>query len=148
MGIYTATITFTSSANTVQIPVIMQVSTLSQDADAGYHYVLLIDQASGSVKYQTSVAASNGLYPYAFTDVAPGTYELLAGTDINNDGTICVTSEACGGYTSLDQPTPVTVNNNRTGLDFTSGFNVIITDAAMQTGSAGITRTLGKQPGP
>jgi len=147
-NIYTATITFTSSTNSVQIPVIMQVSTLNQDADAGYQYVLLIDQASGAVKYQSSVAASNGRYPFAFTGVAPGAYELLAGTDINNDGTICLSTEACGGFTSLDQLTPVTVNSDNAGLDFTSGFNVIITDSVTQSGTPGIARLSGKRPGP
>jgi len=148
-GTYTATITLTTvSANTVQVPVIMQVSTLSQNTDAGYHYVLLLDQATGAVKYQTGVAASNGLYQYAFTDVAAGTYELMAGTDANNDGTICVSAEACGGYASLDQLTPVQVSGNRTGLDFTSGFNVIINTTAGQTGAAGIARPVAKQPGP
>jgi len=146
---YTATITLTTaSANTVQVPVIMQVSTLAQNTDAGYHYVLLLDQATGAVKYQTGVAASNGLYQYAFTDVAAGTYELLAGTDANNDGTICVSAEACGGYASLDQLTPVQVSGNSTGLDFTSGFNVIINTTTGQTGATGFARPVTKQTGP
>ncbi len=147
-GIYTATITVTSSANTLQIPVIMQVSTLSQDADAGYHYILLIDHATGIPKYQTAVTASNSLYQYSFTGVAAGTYELLAGSDLNNDDTLCVSTEACGGYISLDQLTPVVVNGNRAGLDFTSGVNVIINVTAGQPGVAGITRPVSKQVGP
>jgi serine protease len=147
-GVYTATITLTSSANTVQIPVIMQVSTLTQNADAGYHYVLLIDQATGAVKYQTGVAASNGVYQYAIAGVAPGTYELLAGSDANNDGTICVSGEACGGYTSLDHPTPVTVNGNSTGLDFASGFTVIINAATPRIAAPGVARPASKQVSP
>ncbi len=147
-GVYTATVTLTSSANTVQVPVIMQVSTLTQSADAGYHYVLLIDQASRTVKYQAGVAANNGLYQYVFTGVAAGTYELMAGTDANNDGTICVSSEACGGYASLDQLTPVVVQGNSNGLDFTSGFNVIINAASPRPATTGIARLANKQPGP
>ncbi|MGD2113205.1 MAG: S8 family serine peptidase [Gammaproteobacteria bacterium] len=148
-GLYTATITVSSpSANTVQVPVIMQVTTLSQDADAGYHYVLLIDPATGTPKYQASAAASNGVYQYTLSGVADGTYELLAGTDLDNDNTVCIAGEACGGYVSLDQLTPVTVNGNRTGLDFTSGFSVIINATAGGAIRAGIGRTAGKQAGP
>ncbi|HUT41135.1 MAG TPA: S8 family serine peptidase [Gammaproteobacteria bacterium] len=148
-NIYTATITITtSSANTVQIPVIMQVSTLSQDADAGYQYVLLIDQATGTPRYQTGVAASNGTYQYSISGVAAGTYELMAGSDLDNDGTICVSGESCGAYISLDQPTPVTVNGNVTGRDFTTGFNVIINAAARQAGASGVARPAVKQVGP
>jgi serine protease len=145
-GIHTATITLTSSADTVQVPVIMQVSTLSQEADAGYHYVLLLDQATGTVKYQTGVAASNGVYEYAFTDVAAGTYELLAGSDADNDGTICISGEACGGYASLDQLSPVVVKGNTTGLDFTTGFNVIINAINTPDAATGTVRPVNKQP--
>ncbi|MEZ5543210.1 MAG: S8 family serine peptidase [Pseudomonadota bacterium] len=139
-GTYTATITISSSANSIQVPVIMQVTLLNQDADAGYHYILLIDQASGVPKYQASAAAANGVYQYTLNGVAAGTYELLAGTDLDNDGIICVGSEACGGYISLDQLTPVTVAADRTGLDFNSGFNVVITTAGQASATAGVAR--------
>jgi serine protease len=147
-GTYSATITFTSSANTVTVPVIMQVSTQSQSADAGYHYVLLVDQATGTPSYQTSAAASNGVYHYSIGGVAGGTYEVLAGTDLDNDNTICVDGEACGGYISLGQPTPLTVDGDATGVDFTSGFNVIINAGAAATGTTGIIRPSLKQADP
>lgn len=147
-GTYSATITFTSSANTVTVPIIMQVSTLSQGADAGYHYVLLIDQATGTPRFQTGVAASNGVYNYTISGVASGTYEVMAGTDLDNDNTICVDSEACGGYIALDQLTPLTVSGDMTGVDFASGFNVIISATSANTGTTGIRRPAVKQVAP
>lgn len=134
-GTYTATITMTSSANSVTIPAIMQVTLLNQDADAGHHQVRLVDPVTGSTKYRAHVDASNGVYQYRLDGVVAGTYELLAGTDLDNDGNFCTGSEACGGYVSLDQLTPVTVDGNVSNLNFASGFNVIITAFTGQQGT-------------
>jgi serine protease len=125
-GTYNATITITSSANTGQIGVIMQVSAQTLDSDAGYHHVRLINTSTGQTVQQQAVAAGNGVYPYNFTSVPAGTYEILASTDFDNDGAVCDAGEACGGYVTLDQPTPVVINGNTSGLDFSTGYNVII----------------------
>ncbi|MGB5259822.1 MAG: S8 family serine peptidase [Gammaproteobacteria bacterium] len=125
-GTYNATITVTSSANTEQLGVIMQVSAQTQDGDAGYHHVRLINISTGQTVQQQAVAATNGTYPYTFTNVAAGTYEILASTDFDNDGAICDAGEACGGYVTLDQLTPAVINGNISGLDFGTGYNVII----------------------
>ena len=125
-GTYNATITFTSSANTEQIGVIMQVSAQTQNSDAGYHHVRLIDTSTGQTVQQQAVAAGNGVYPYSFTNVAAGTYEILASTDFDNDGSVCDAGEACGGYVTLDQLTPAVISGDTSGLDFSTGYNVII----------------------
>jgi serine protease len=125
-GTYNAAITFTSSANTEQIGVIMQVSAQTQDGDAGYHHVRLIDASTGQTVQQQAVAAGNGVYPYSFTNVPAGTYEILASTDFDNDGSVCDAGEACGGYVTLDQLTPAVISGNTSGLDFSTGYNVII----------------------
>lgn len=143
-GTYSATVTFTSSANTVTLPIIMQVSILSQGADAGYHHVKLIDTTTGR-KYVTGATISKGVYKYTISGVPSGTYEVIAGTDLNNDNDICVDGEACGGYIALDQLTPLTVSGNVTGVDFTSGFNVIINAAS---GATGILSPTNRQVGP
>ena len=125
-GTYNATITFTSTAGTKQISVIMQVTATSQISNAGYHYVSLIDTANGQTVQQQAVAANNGVYPYTFSNVAAGTYEIMAGSDLDNDGRICDAGEACGGYVTLDQLTPVSISSDMAGLDFSTGYNVII----------------------
>ena len=59
-GIYSDTITVQSNVNTVQVSVIMQVSSTIIEADAGYLYVLLIDSDTGAVVDQVDLAASGG----------------------------------------------------------------------------------------
>ncbi|MDX1698899.1 MAG: hypothetical protein R3308_11455, partial [Thiohalobacterales bacterium] len=125
-GTYNATITLTSSENTEQINVIMQVTAQSLDSDVGYHYVRLVNAATGQTIQQQAVTVNNGVYPYSFTNVAAGTYEIVAGTNLNNDADICDAGEACGGYVTLDQLTPVSVSGDTGGLDFSSAYNVFI----------------------
>ncbi len=148
-GTYTATITMTSSANTEQINVIMQVAAQSLISDAGYHYVSLIDTSTGQAVQQTGVAANNGVYPYTFNDVAAGTYEIIAGTDLNNDGYICDAGEACGGYATLEQLSPVNISSDVSGLDFSTGYNVFINlTSASSTSARPVARLGGKRIAP
>jgi serine protease len=135
VGTYNATITFTSSANTQQIDVIMQVPPQSQDSNAGYHNIRLINASTGQTVQQQAVAASNGTYAFNFNNVAAGNYEIIASSDFDNDGDICDAGEACGGYVTLDQLTPILINADTTGLDFDTGYNVIINP---QSGSGNI----------
>jgi serine protease len=125
-GRYSAAITFTSSANTVMIPVTMQVgSPLNIAADAGFHWIILFDAQSGSDVDTISATAANGAYSFNFTDVTPGEYYVFAGTDSDNDFAICDAGEACGAYPDLNQPMPVTVvDRNVTDIDFFTGFNL------------------------
>ncbi len=136
----------TSSANTEQIGVIMQVSAQTQNSDAGYHHVRLINTSTGQTVQQQAVAAGNGVYPYSFTNVSAGTYEILASTDFDNDGSVCDAGEACGGYVTLDQLTPAVINGDTSGLDFSTGYNVIIN---LQSNGSNVirpvARAIGKQ---
>ena len=147
-GTYNGTITFTSSANTKQVSIIMQVAAQSQISDAGYHYFKLVDTATGQTVQQTAVAATNGVYPYTFTNIASGTYEIFGGTDLNNDGYICDAGEACGGYVTLDQLTPTDINGNTAGLDFGTGYNVIINLTSNGSGIQPVARSVFKQLAP
>jgi len=142
-GTYNATITFTSTAGTEQISVIMQVTASSQISDAGYHYVSLVNVANGQTVQQQAVAANNGVYPYTFSNVAAGTYEIMAGSDLDNDGQICDAGEACGGYVTLDQLTPVSISSDLAGLDFSTGYNVIINLTSAGTAIQPLARTDG-----
>jgi len=121
-GVYSAIITFTSNANTVTIPVTMQVGSPGA-GNAGFHYILLFDPAADSAAYQDTAAASGGMYSYSIGGVAAGSYYVIAGSDLDNDGIICDPGEACGAYPTFDLPTILdTSTSNLTGIDFTTGF--------------------------
>ena len=124
---YATTISLaTDTAGTVEVPVTMQVQTTGTIAyDAGFQYILLIDPGTSNTIYQLTAASTGGVYRFSFTNITPQNYYVVSGTDSDNNGYICGPGEACGGYPTLDQLAPVTVNNDTiTGIDFVTGFSV------------------------
>lgn len=132
-GAYSATLRVVSSANTVNVPVVMQVAGAGTPtaSNMGEHYVLLVDPVTLEGSYQVQVRASNSRYAFQFDNVAAGTYLLVAGSDADNNGAICDIGEACGAYVSLDEPATVTVNANRSGLNFNGGYITSIDASAL-----------------
>jgi serine protease len=145
-GIYSATLTFQSNVNDVQAPVIMQVSSIPLGSDAGFVYVLLVDQQTGTpagrcdndlLAGQCSVGVVNGQYAFTFVDVPPGDYQIIAGTDADNDFIICDPGEACGAYLTLDQPSDIAVvDADSSGIDFPIGHSVSIGTFAEDPGAS------------
>lgn len=124
-GTFTATITFISNVNTVKVPVILQVGDQTIDGDAGLHYVLLIEADSLETVSETRTTVAQGIYDFRFSNVAPGTYIIAAGSDFNNDGFICDLGEACGAFLTLANPSNIEVTNyHHNQIDFSTGFNV------------------------
>ena len=128
-GSYSATIAVTSSAGTVHVPVVMRQGGATA-SNAGYQYVLLIDAVSMEVIAEDALAASNGSYAYSFSNIPQGDYMVVAGTDMDNDFLICDPGEACGAYPTLDLPGTITLDQNRSGLDFDTSFRQSISSSA------------------
>jgi serine protease len=126
-----ATVNFQSDVNHVQILVIMQVSSIPLGSDAGFVYVLLLDAQTGNpagrcdndlLAGQCSVSVVDGKYAFTFVDVPPGDYQVVAGTDADNDQFICDAGEACGAYGTVVQPLDITViDADLGGIDFPIG---------------------------
>jgi serine protease len=130
-GTYSASITFDATATATTLNVQMQVATNPITADASYLYILAIDPESGETISTAEAASSNGQYTYSIQDIPSGNYELVAGSDMNNDIRICDSGESCGAYPTLDQNSIITVNENLTGFDFTISFdNQIIANSS------------------
>jgi serine protease len=126
-GIYAARVVISSDAvnDPVRVSVSVEVGTSFVGGNAGLHFVLLVDPETLFSLDQVAVAydpARKG-YPYRFNNVPPGTYRILAGTDSDNDFFIGDPGEAFGAYLTVDQPEPVTVIEDRGGLDFPTGFD-------------------------
>ncbi|HRD48736.1 MAG TPA: S8 family peptidase [Candidatus Contendobacter sp.] len=128
-GVYSATINFRSSANEVQVRVIMQIANNLSAGAVGQQYVLLVDPKTGDAIIDvTAVRQPNGSYTYTLDNVSAGSYEIFAGTDSNNNQFVCDVGESCGAYITTDAPVVIEVNQNRSGLDFVSGFTVNLAD--------------------
>ena len=67
----------------------------------------------------------------------PGDYQIIAGTDADNDLFVCDAGEACGAYLTLDQPSDITVDNaDLSGIDFPIGHSVGIGTFAEDPGAS------------
>jgi len=126
-GSYQADIVFVSSVNSVTVPVSMQVVAQALNADAGYHYVLLLDAADFSLVDQWQGGVQGGNYQYRFENVvfpADREYYVIGGTDLDNDFEICDPGEACGVYATVGDFRTIGADDNHSGLDFMTGFGV------------------------
>ncbi|MCP5185904.1 MAG: S8 family serine peptidase [Pseudomonadales bacterium] len=125
-GIHTATINVASTANPLVINVLMQVSSVDLTANAGLHFVILVDSDDNSILPAEIATFADGEYTFTISDVPSGQYRLFAGTDSDNDDFLCDPGEACGAYSTLDSPETLQVNADRTGLTFLSGFRTTL----------------------
>jgi serine protease len=130
------------------MPVTMQVGTAGT-GNAGFHYVLLIDPATGEASHQGTATASGGKYSYSIGSVTAGSYYAVAGSDLDNDGFVCDPGEACGAYPTIDLPAILNAGtSNLTGIDFATGFVPAIGVQSTQPPSQrGYARTSAKQVG-
>jgi serine protease len=149
-GLYTGTIEFESDPNTVEVPVIMQVGDpTSASANAGHHYVLLIDPETFDTVDSLDASPVNGIYTFSFGDVPPGDYLLIAGTDVDGDEVVCDPGEACGAFPTTETIVPITVTGNRTGITFVTGFDLDVGTTAASAGEPaprGYSRHVGPRP--
>lgn len=134
-GSYRSDITFTTSeGSTIAVPVSLVKST-SSSANAGVHYVLLVDPVTLEAEAQVGVQATDGRYAYNFSNVSSGgRYLIVAGSDRDNNGYINNAGEAMGAYLSLDQITYVDADANLSGLDFTTDLRISISASDQSIG--------------
>jgi len=133
-GTYTGTISIESSAGSASISVVMAVFSASTGADAGFHYVLVVQPETLDTVADFAAAASEGQYAYDLANVPVGSYYLFAGSDPDNDFVICGTGEACGAYPTLGSPELIELSGDRSNLDFVTGFLQTIEASAASAG--------------
>ena len=124
-GSHQADISFTSSANAVTVNVFIQVGSAGIENNSGHLYVVLIDE-DGKTAGRVNVAASAGQYSFTIPDISVGAYTLIAGSNFDNDEMMCDSGESCGAYTTLDDPTIITVPDNINNLDFSVKYQLDI----------------------
>ena len=131
-GNYEGWVEFVSTAGTGRVPVALQVTAATVSPDAGLQYVLLLRPDSRSAaEPQAALRVRGTSTAYRLEDVAPGEYLVVAGTDMNNDGSICDDGEACGAYPVEPEPAVVAVGDaDVVGIDFTTAFRTDVTVTA------------------
>ncbi|MEM6709438.1 MAG: S8 family serine peptidase [Pseudomonadota bacterium] len=123
-GNYSATVTATSPAGDATLGVALQVQSANTAADAGLHFVILVDNDGMSNLPAAVVQAQNGEYRFTILNVPPGQYRVFAGTDSDDDNFLCDDGEACGSFRTLDDPETLVVNDDVTAVDFVSEYRL------------------------
>ncbi len=126
VGVTDANVVFVSNVNSVSVPVRIEVvdASVAVADDAGHHYILLIPVADPENPVELDATVTAGQYAFTFADVPEGDYYLVAGTDMDNDFSICDDGEACGIYPVGGDLQPIRVNADLSGVQFPTGFEV------------------------
>jgi serine protease len=117
-GIYAAEITVQSSVNSLAVQVLVSAGSTDAVRDVGVIYILLYDPLLNEPVAQRTTGSNGTNYPFRFTDIPAGEYEIVAGTDADNDLIICDAGEACGAWLTIDQPIRFKLDSDVTNLDF------------------------------
>jgi serine protease len=132
-GVYSGSITITTSANASTVRVFMSVGSPGSEADVGAVYVLLYDPINEETIDDVLATVEEGRYRFRFEDVPAGEYELVAGSDADNDLFICDAGEACGAWLTLDQPIRLVLDADRSDLDFSVEYQVFLPELSTAT---------------
>lgn len=142
-GIYTADITAQSSANNLVVRLLITVGSLDAGSDVGVIYIVLYDPVLNIPLAQRISGGDGNRYQFQFDDIPAGEYELVAGSDADNDLLICDAGEACGAFLTIDQPILLRVDQDITNLDFPVEFQVslpTVINSNSASGDARVTR--------
>ena len=114
-----AILTVQTSERSFGVPVSVVKSATGSAGDFGRLYVLVLDPTSGDVIGQSAIDAEDGRYDWRLAGVTASAVQVVAGTDLDNDGIICQRGEACGAYPVLAQRLEqIRLDGDRSGLDF------------------------------
>ncbi len=117
-GIYTADITAQSSTNNLAVRVLVSAGSIDTAQDIGVIYILLYNPLLNETVAELTKGSNGTNYPFEFTKIPSGEYEIVAGTDADNDFFICDAGEACGAWLTVDQPIRIKLDSDITNLDF------------------------------
>ena len=92
----------------MEIPVIMGVVTEPPPPPYLDIFVQVIEAETGEVVTTTSVNPAASLV-FSIPIVPIGTYIVIAGTDLDGDGTLCEDGDYCGAWPLLGEPAIVEV---------------------------------------
>lgn len=122
-GRYHAEINFSSADRNLVLKVDMLVDSHAEASEAGFTYVVLLDVDTGELSQQTNVVFDGTHYSYSFYKVEPGRYNVVAGSDYDNDFYLCDAAELCGAYGGLENPLSILLDSDKSGLIFEVGIS-------------------------
>jgi serine protease len=138
---YLGVITFNlSTGDALTVQVTMDVGPVDKIGNPGSVYLLLLDANNAVVDQAIAVDVGNGVYDYRFDGVVVGDYQIVGGSDIDNDLFICQLAEVCGGYPTLNELLTIKV-----GTDDISSLDFVV-DILSNIGSSSLSTEQGSGP--
>ena len=128
-GVYEGRLRADSASNSFDIRVLLSIAD-ARDSELGQVYLLVYDPIGDEVAGQTVGVRDGDGYRYEVSGLPAGSYQIFAGSDLDNDFLICDAGEACGSYLTIDQPLTVTLDRDREGLDFSVEYLIAIPGSA------------------
>jgi len=124
-GQYMESVSIASNGGSAIVNVQYEIPGANQQVSGsvGELYVFLIDFYSGESTVQ-QYQSSAGQYEYRFTDVEPGVYYIIAGSDPDNDGFVGGSGEALGTYPTEDDRVLIIANRDFENLDFNVTYEI------------------------
>ena len=129
-GSYAGWVDFASTAGTQRVSVYLQVALAPVVPNAGYGYLLLLDPATFDTVDSVEGPTLGQRVPFELSSVPSGSYYVISGTDLDNDGYICDDAEACGAYPVSARWEQVRAVGTVTGIDFSVGFDTSLSAAS------------------
>ncbi len=117
-----AVLVSTQRGDSISVAVVVVVSEIDVNADAGQAYVFLRHSITGDFVGPVEAELNEGVYHFNFPMVPEGAYHLMAGSDANNDRYVCGLGESCGAYPSADQPMVINIDRDESGLGFVTEY--------------------------
>lgn len=125
-GLYSETIDIDSSANSIQVDLVTEVTSFDFSPNSGFLYVLLVDPTTFETVDGQALDIVAGQYTFELTNIPDGEYYIVAGTDSDSDGFICDYGESCGAYPSLSRLGTTSLLEDRNDLNFSAGQQVVV----------------------
>ncbi|MFN3241556.1 MAG: S8 family serine peptidase [Planctomycetota bacterium] len=131
----TATLNYTDGNNPVSIQITVRLQVGQSTVSADTVFVLLVDPVTLETKYQTQTDSSSN-FGFAFPEIEPGIYLLVAGTDRDNDDFLGDEGELFGAYPNIDTPIAVELLTGETLSTVEFGLQELATVQTLGTGVA------------
>lgn len=91
------------NAETLVLPVHIEVEFQASVQQLAQPWVALIGMDIDSPLKVIPAINREGEWRYQFSDLAPGSYSVIAGSDIDADGLLCTLGETCGGVGGISK---------------------------------------------
>lgn len=128
---YSSIITFSTNselAPTLEVNVNYEVRNNIDKPNAGTLWVNFYEVFEKQSNWIHLIIDENGFYDFSNSQLSAGVYQILAGTDPDNDGRIGNITEGLGYYPSQVDPVPLILNENITGVDFNINYQIPVSE--------------------